>query len=209
MEYNDKQQQIISTAEKLFASNGFDGTSVRDIATEAGVNLAMISYYFGSKEKLMQAVFAMRTEHMRLRFQTLLENKDLAPLQKVYLLVDDYIDKILEQQEFHKIMMREQMINKNSAIALMICETKKRNMELIKKLINEGQKAGQFKKNIDVMLLMTTLIGTTSQLVTTQHFYREVSNHQDMPDDEFQKHLKKKLSTHLKSLFKALLTYEN
>ena len=57
MEYNDKQIAIINTAEKLFALNGFDGTSVRDIAHEAGVNLAMISYYFGSKEKLMEAVF--------------------------------------------------------------------------------------------------------------------------------------------------------
>ncbi len=51
----------MNAAEKLFAVNGFDGTSVRDIAQEAGVNVAMISYYFGSKEKLMEAVFEQKT----------------------------------------------------------------------------------------------------------------------------------------------------
>ncbi|MES1161400.1 MAG: TetR family transcriptional regulator, partial [Bacteroidota bacterium] len=50
---SDKREHILIVAEELFGENGFDGTSVRDIAHKAGVNLAMISYYFGSKEKLL------------------------------------------------------------------------------------------------------------------------------------------------------------
>jgi len=61
MNYSEKQLQIIGTAERLFSTKGFDGTSVRDIADEAGVNIAMISYYFGSKEKLMEALFERRS----------------------------------------------------------------------------------------------------------------------------------------------------
>ncbi|WP_431212540.1 TetR family transcriptional regulator [Puia sp. P3] len=53
---SDKREHILTSAEKLFAEKGFDGTSVRDIAQLAGVNLAMISYYFGSKEKLLEAL---------------------------------------------------------------------------------------------------------------------------------------------------------
>jgi len=52
------------------------------------------------------------------------------------------------------------------------------------------------------------LIGTCSHLLTTQHFYREMNDLNSMPDDEFQKHIRKKLSIHLKSLFKAILIYE-
>ncbi|MEO6348401.1 MAG: TetR family transcriptional regulator, partial [Aquaticitalea sp.] len=57
MSLNDKQIQILEVAEKLFAEHGFDGTSVRQIAHEADINIAMISYYFGSKEKLLEALF--------------------------------------------------------------------------------------------------------------------------------------------------------
>src|ERR1700753_1588819 len=106
MEYSEKQMAIINTAEKLFALNGFDGTSVRDIAQEAGINIAMISYYFGSKEKLMEAVFEHRTLNIRSKVETLLQNEELTALQKVNILIDDYVDRIIQQQEFHKIMTR-------------------------------------------------------------------------------------------------------
>src|SRR6195952_3348946 len=114
MEYNDKQVQIMEAAERLFADKGFAGTSVRDIAHEAGVNLAMISYYFGSKEKLMEAVFEKRMNVIHLRVETLLQNNTMTQLEKVNLLIDDYVDRFIDQQEFHKIMIREQLIEKNS-----------------------------------------------------------------------------------------------
>ena len=59
----DKREHILIAAEQLFGERGFDGTSVRDIAQSAGVNLAMISYYFGSKEKLLEALIVFRSEY--------------------------------------------------------------------------------------------------------------------------------------------------
>jgi AcrR family transcriptional regulator len=47
---------ILDAAEKLFATKGFDGTSLRAITAEAGVNLAAVNYHFGSKEALIDAV---------------------------------------------------------------------------------------------------------------------------------------------------------
>ena len=94
MEYSEKQLQIIDTAEKLFADKGFEGTSVRDIAKDAGVNIAMISYYFGSKEKLLQAVFEKRSASLYTQISSLIEKKEITSMQKVYLLVEDYVDRI-------------------------------------------------------------------------------------------------------------------
>lgn len=208
MEYNDKQIAIINIAEKLFSVKGFDGTSVRDIAHEAGVNLAMISYYFGSKEKLMEAVFERRTMNIRLKVENLLQNDTITNLEKVNILIDDYVDKFIDQQEFHKIMMREHLIEKNTHIAGFIHELKKKNQESIKKLVTEGQKKGEFKKNIDIVLMMNTLVGTVSNMIHSQHFYKEMNNLQHMSDPEFLKYIRKKLSVHLKHLFKAILTNE-
>ena len=52
-DFNDKQIQILQVAEKLFAEKGFDGTSIRAISKLAKINIAMVSYYFGSKEKML------------------------------------------------------------------------------------------------------------------------------------------------------------
>jgi AcrR family transcriptional regulator len=208
IEYSEKQMQIMEAAEELFAEKGFDGTSVRDIAEEAGVNLAMISYYFGSKDKLMESLFKYRGESIKLQLESMIENKELSSLQKVYALIDNYIDRIMKQQCFHKILSRIQMVELKGITTQLIHELKRTNQELVKKLIQEGQRRGEFKKNIDVPLMMAILVGTTSHLVTTQHYYRKLNNLESLSDEEFEKLIKKKLSHHLKLVFKAILTYE-
>lgn len=198
----------MSTAEKLFASKGFDGTSVRDIAEEAGVNIAMISYYFGSKEKLMQALFKERTDHIKMKIESLLQDESLPPLEKIYVLVDDYIYKMLQKQHFHKIMVYEQMLEKNPDVTAMITDLKKENAEYISKLIKDGQKRGVFKKEVDVLLLMNVLIGTVTQTFVNKTYYRSFHNLESLSDEAFLERLKKKLSNHIKTIFKTLLTYE-
>ncbi|TMI87696.1 MAG: TetR/AcrR family transcriptional regulator [Bacteroidetes bacterium] len=223
MEYNEKQVQIMETAEILFAEKGFNGTSVRDIAEKANVNLAMVSYYFGSKDKLLEALFGYRGEYFKLKLETMIEDRELTSLEKMETMIDDkelsslekmntlidhYIEKIMQQQCFSRIMVREQVLNHTGITAELIFQMKKKNQELISKLIHQGQKKGEFKKNIDIPLMMATLIGTANNLVATQFYYRELNDLQSMSEEEFQKHLKKKLSQHLKKLFKAILTNE-
>jgi len=208
MEYNDKQVQIMETAETLFAEKGFNGTSVRDIAEKANVNLAMISYYFGSKDKLLEALFAYRGEHLKLKMENMIEDKEMSATEKINTLIEHYIEKITNQQCFSRIMAREQVLNHTGITAELIFQMKKRNQELIARLIHEGQRKGEFKKHIDIPLMMATLIGTTNTVVATQHYYRQINNLQALSDEEFQKHIKKKLSQHLKKLFKAILTNE-
>jgi AcrR family transcriptional regulator len=208
MEYNEKQVQIMETAEILFAEKGFNGTSVRDIAEKANVNLAMVSYYFGSKDKLLEALFSYRGEHLKLKLESIIEDKAYGSLEKMNKLIDHYIGKVMSQQCFSRIMVREQVLNHTGITAELIFQMKKRNQELITRLIHEGQKKGEFKKNIDIPLMMATLIGTANNIVATQHYYRQVNNLQSMPDEEFQKYIRKKLSLHLKKIFKAILTNE-
>lgn len=208
MEYNDKQKQIISTAERLFSHKGFDGTSVRDIADEAGVNIAMISYYFGSKEKLMEALFEQRTTNIKVKVEILLNDDKTTPFEKVELLAEDFITKIMNKKQFFKIMMCEQVINKNPVIISLLKDLKKKNLEEFGKLIKEGQQKEVFKKDIDVFLLMNIVIGSISQTVITMDQYREFHDLKDLPDEEVFEQMKTKLTGYIKVLFKALLSYE-
>ena len=208
MELNEKQIQIIETAERLFAERGFDGTSVRDIADEAGVNVAMISYYFGSKEKMMEALFELRVGSVKIRVESLIKDQSLSPLEKVNMLIDEHIDRVMQKQCFHKIMMGVVATNKNPAILKAANSVKIRNAEVVNELIKDGQKKGVFKKKIDVILMMNTMVGTVSQTMMSQTYYREFNKQQDMPDEEFEVLLKRRLSIHIKTLFKAILTNE-
>lgn len=52
--------RILSAAARLFAARGMSGVGLREITAEAGVNLAAVNYHFGSKEKLLEALFAGR-----------------------------------------------------------------------------------------------------------------------------------------------------
>src|ERR1043165_3590348 len=176
MELTEKQLSIMETAERLFAENGYDGPSIRDIAHAADVNVAMISYYFGSKEKLLQTIFEKRTEYWRTHLENLIGDKNASSFEKVNMLIDHYVDKIFKLTCFHRIMAQQQMTNEDSPVRDLILDTKKRNQELVKKLIQEGQKKGDFKKNIDIPLLMITMMGTINQLLTTQHHYRVLNN---------------------------------
>lgn len=208
MALSDKQLHIIETAEQLFAENGFDGTSVRDIAEAADVNVAMISYYFGSKEKLLEAMFGLRAGDTTLQIENMLHDNTREPIEKLNQLIEYYIGRFQEHHNFYKIMMREQVTNHRGVTSQLIRQFKKQNQQLIKQLIHEGQRKGNFNKHVDVPLLMGTLIGTVSHIINTRHFYREINNLESMADEQFNKLLKKKLVTHLKFIFKAILTHE-
>lgn len=57
---SDTRARILDAAERLFMAHGYDGTSMRQITGEAGVNLAAVNYHFGSKEALIQEAFRRR-----------------------------------------------------------------------------------------------------------------------------------------------------
>jgi AcrR family transcriptional regulator len=200
---------LTEVAEKLFAGKGFTATSVRDIAHEAGVNLAMISYYFGSKDKLMETIFEHRMSYMKLKMENLVFDKEITPVQKINLLVDAYIDRVMSQDDFHRLMNRQQLNPEDNPLLPLIFEVKRKNHDLIKALIQQGQKAGIFRRNIDIPLMMSTLIGTVGQVLLNQNFYRNICNHQKLGDEEYKQYIKRKLKLHLKSLFKAVLIHES
>jgi AcrR family transcriptional regulator len=63
----DTKQRILDSAERLFAQDGFDSTSLRNIIADAQVNLAAIHYHFHSKEALLSAVILRRLEPINRR----------------------------------------------------------------------------------------------------------------------------------------------
>ena len=200
---------MLDTAEALFSQKGFDGTSVRDIAEAAGINTAMISYYFGSKEKLMEEIFERKSLNIKEKVANLLKDDSLDPLEKMYSLVDMYIEGILSRKTFHRILLCEQIINQNPSIISMLDKMKTKNSEYINDLIRLGQKKGLFKKNIDIPMMTNTLMGTVFHTLVNLEFYKTYHHMEGLKDEEFERVVKKRLSVHIKNIYKAILTHES
>src|SRR5579871_1678317 len=201
----DKREHIIAVAERLFGDNGFDGTSVRDIAQHANVNLAMISYYFGSKEKLLEAFLEQRANYTIL--EALNKDESLTPWEKIDRVIDFYVDKIMNNLCIHNIMQHANN-SRSQDIKALITKIKLRNFEQIKKIVIDGQKKKLFRK-VDIELTVGSVMGTISQTTLARHFYNSLFNIEEGNDDAYRKKMAPKLKTHLKQLLHAHLDIKN
>lgn len=67
----NRKQNILVAAERLFAENGYHGVSIRDIADEAGVQFALVGYYYGNKLQLYYQIFQERSAYINQRLELL------------------------------------------------------------------------------------------------------------------------------------------
>jgi Transcriptional regulator len=204
----DKRAQILAVAEQLFADQGFDGTSVRDIAQAANVNLAMISYYFGSKEKLLEALIEDRAGYTLGILEELNRDQSLTPWNKVDKLVEFYVDKILNNYRFHCIMTQHNNRTRSQEIKDMIVNIKMRNLEQIKKVINDGQRKGLFRK-VDIEFTIATLMGTLTQVTSSRPFYCKLFKIDEADENGFRKKIGPRLKNHLKQVLQGHLDIKN
>lgn len=63
----NRKQSILMAAERLFAKHGYHGVSIRDIAEEAGVQFALVGYYYGNKLQLYYQIFQERSSYIQQR----------------------------------------------------------------------------------------------------------------------------------------------
>ena len=205
-EFNDKQIEILQVAEQLFAEEGFDGTSVRDIAKKANVNIAMISYYFGSKEKLLEALVVNRIADMHLQLENLY-NENISPIEKVDKMVELYISRIKKNRCIYQILHFEFSTKKRELNFDSFTEMKKSNLETFKNIIKEGQDSGEFQKDINLDLLPPIIMGTYFQFHMNKPLYVKILDLRT--EEEYENYITITLTQHIQKTIKALLVYAN
>lgn len=121
LEQEHARERLIDAAIKLFAERGYEGTSVRELATAAGVNVAAVSYHFGSKDALyheaLRACLAPCGE-MRERMQIHLDTAQRKKTRKAAEdalrgCIKDFLEVLVSPAARHShLVMREQMEGK-------------------------------------------------------------------------------------------------
>lgn len=206
-EKHDKKDHIIEVAEKLFAELGFDGASTRHIALDAGVNIAMLNYYFGGKEGLYLAVFEKRIKASKIQLQSL-NNENISSFEKLNKFIESYADKMIANSFFQKIIYREISLSQRSEMTGKIIQLLSENIAEIKKILLDGIENGSFA-NVDVEMLIATMFGTKSYLINSSQMAsfllgKDTTNPQILDEE-----VKPRLKNHMKKMFKAYLTKHN
>ena len=90
MELSDTEKKIKEAAQKVFVAKGFSGARMQDIATEAGINKALLHYYFRSKDKLYDEIF-LEVFQKNLPKISLIFQAELDLFEKIELFVKEYL----------------------------------------------------------------------------------------------------------------------
>jgi AcrR family transcriptional regulator len=203
---NDKQIQILEVAETLFAEKGFDGTSIRDISKTAKINIAMVSYYFGSKERLLESLILFKTSGLKEQLVNLID-ENLEPVEKINKLIELYINRINCNKGIYRILHFELSSKKRVLDILSFSEIKKANLKSLELIIQEGQAKGVFRKDVIIPLITPTILGTYFHFNMNKPFFEEIL---DLKTEEaYNNYVKTDLTKHIQQTIKALLVYEN
>lgn len=88
------EEKIKNAARRLFHQKGYSGTRTRDIAEEAGINLALLNYYFRSKERLFDLIMIESLEGFFRSLRVALNDPNTTFEEKIYRIVENYIDNL-------------------------------------------------------------------------------------------------------------------
>jgi AcrR family transcriptional regulator len=109
-----KKQVSLSTEEKIkeaarivFTQKGYAATKTRDIAEEAGLNLALLNYYFRSKEKLFEIVMIERIQKLFAFIAPALNNPDTSLDEKIDWIAANYIDMLRQNPDLPMFVLSE------------------------------------------------------------------------------------------------------
>jgi len=200
----DKRQTILAATMKLFGQKGFEGTSVREIASDAEVNPAMISYYFGSKEKLFENLVEQRASYLKGVFAEVVNNCELSQMEKLYIVIDSYVDRIFTSPQFHHLLQRELSLDRRPQMKEAIAEILLRNFVSVNKMIQDGIESGEFKK-VDAELTIVSIVGTISYLLSSEVMCRKLLKKNKNFNPSQSRKLRGRVSTYLKELMRSHL----
>lgn len=149
------EEQILSAARKVFMIKGLAGARMQDIANEAGINKALLHYYFRSKDKLFEHVFLELTKNFIPQIISILES-DLPLFEKIEHFCRLYIGSIKETPFIPLFVINE--INRQPDEFLnRMWGRKKPNLSVLRQQIEGAIRKKQIR-NIDPMQLILHMV---------------------------------------------------
>ncbi|MCB0462128.1 MAG: TetR/AcrR family transcriptional regulator [Flavobacteriaceae bacterium] len=135
--------QILDAAKSIFQTKGMDGARMQEIADKAGINKAMLHYYYRSKQLLFEAVFKNAFSLLAPQLNAIL-NDDSSIEDKIKNFTSNYISFIIKHPYLPNFIIQE--LNRNQDFILKLKDNKGfPNLEKFKKQVNDEVSKGHIK----------------------------------------------------------------
>ncbi|MFD1144384.1 TetR/AcrR family transcriptional regulator [Larkinella insperata] len=151
------EQKIKEAAKKVFLERGFDGAKLRHIAEEAGTTMAMVNYYFRSKEQLFQSIF-LETMGLFLGRIIAILNEEVPLEIKVWKVVDNYTDFLHANPHVPVFVLSELQKDSSEIFEKLNVKNMIETAYFTKQLHQEGEKGAI--RNVKPLQLIVTMLGS-------------------------------------------------
>ncbi|WP_027378787.1 TetR family transcriptional regulator [Chryseobacterium daeguense] len=202
--FTEKQIHILDIAEELIAKKGYEGTSVRDICSKANINVAMISYYFGSKEKMMSYLYQYRVLKTRENFSEFADTiKDGKPEMQMKEIIKYIVSQLFKYNYFHGFVTQELRHTENLKDELL--DFYQLFVKKLDEVIKKGVASGVFTFTPKPEDVLTTIIGSTLFVIRNRNFYELYVPNKN--EETYAKEAEKKVRMNLLMSVFAILGY--
>jgi TetR/AcrR family transcriptional regulator len=161
----DARARILAAASEVFASIGFAGARVDEIAARAGVNKAMLYYHVGDKDKLYATVLTETVDRVPPMLLRAIENVH-TPAEKLQCVLDTLASLGTSNPHFVPIMLRE-IASGGAALPDAMIVRMAGIFRVVADVLAEGMQKGAFRRT-DPLLTHVTLVGSMLFLVASQ-----------------------------------------
>ncbi|MGZ5262736.1 MAG: TetR/AcrR family transcriptional regulator [Kaistella sp.] len=134
------EEKILISASKVFTEKGFSGTRTRDIAEEAGINLALLNYYFRSKEKLFEQVMKVKIVLLFGKILPIVTDEKTSLEEKIDLASEKYFEILSKNPNLPLFILSEIQKKPSNITALIPVDRLFKNSVLMKQI--EEKKPG-------------------------------------------------------------------
>jgi len=154
-ETTNTKNRLIQVAKELFASQGYDNTSVREITNRAEANLGAVTYHFGSKENLYHAVLASLAKPFFERLHAIPGQRG-APMERIQAFVRTYFEYMSANRELPCLVM--QQVSLNRPVPEPIRPIMQRAIPSLAAIIREGQENGSIVHGDPMLLALSVVV---------------------------------------------------
>ena len=170
----NQRERLLDAAVACFAADGVTATSQRSIALKAGVTPALVNYYFGSKEQLLDAFIAERITPIvaALRESLLAAGND--PRELLGAFVRGIHDVVARYPWWPSLWVREVLSEKGVLRDVIHKLIAPQVTLLLRNTLVDSQKRGAISADLDPRLLVVSLVGLTMFPLAAEHIWRRV-----------------------------------